>query len=93
MQVHRIDHFLCMRTQSQRAKQPVDLDQFRAHDFGQLTLGHAPHHFHLKQAVLGVYITQRAVQVRLVAGFDVRHPQLVITHGDWCAQAHQGEFT
>ena len=50
-----------MRAYAHGAEQPVDIQQFRPQDFGQLAACQPPRHFHLEQAVLGVHVTQGPV--------------------------------
>ena len=79
-----------MRANAQRAKQPVYLHQLGSQNLGQLPLGQAAHHFHLKQSVLCVHIAQRPVQVDLVVCLDMGHATLVIAHANPVTQTRKG---
>ena len=74
---------------AQGAKQAVGVEQLGAEDFGQFAHGQAAHHFHLEQAVLGVDVAQRTVQIRLVLRGDVGHAALVVAHSHRLLQAAQ----
>ena len=78
-----------MFADAQGAKQAVGVKQLGAQDFGQFAHRQAAHHFHLKEAVLGVDIAQRAVQVGLVLRGDVGHAALVVAHGHGLLQTAQ----
>lgn len=72
----------CAFADAQAAKQLVSFYQLGPEDFGQFTAGQAAHDFHLKQPVLRLHITQRAVHIELITGANMRHAALVVTHGD-----------
>ncbi|MCY1419254.1 hypothetical protein D9M71_348380 [compost metagenome] len=77
---------------AQAAEQGIGGQQLVAEHLSQFATGQAAQNLHLEQPVLGMHIAQRAIQVGLVAGLQVRYATGVITHADRCLQAGQGDF-
>ena len=84
--VQLLGFLLSVVANAERAKQLVGFQQFGAEHLRQFTLGQTAHHFHLKQPILCVQVTQRPVQVGFVECLNVRHAPVVKVHAHGRAQ-------
>ena len=83
------DETCCAVANAQCAEQPVGFDQRLTQHFRQLPAREPAQHFHLEQAILRMYIAQRAVQVEFVLCIQMGYAALVIPYAHRRTQTGQ----
>ncbi len=92
MPVLTLGHQRCLFANTQAAEHGVGGQQLVAQHLGQLTPCQAAQDLHLEQPVLGMHITEGAVQVLFALRLQVRHAAGVVAHADRRLQAGDGHL-